>query len=140
MSTPLTLNDLSQASYVSLKTCRKTGISVATPVWWAMSNDQVGYVFSAGEAGKIKRLRQTSKAELALCDVRGKILGPWVTVTAEVVSDSESVTTALRALRAKYGWQMKIADIGSKLTGRFNTRAYIQITAPQFSRANPPAD
>ena len=53
MSTPLTLNDLSQASYVSLKTFRKTGISVATPVWWAMSNDQVGYVFSAGEAGKI---------------------------------------------------------------------------------------
>ncbi len=29
--------------------------------------------------------------------------------------------------RDKYGWQMHLADLGAKLTGKFNNRAYIRI-------------
>jgi len=120
--------ELRSAPYVSLKTFRKSGIAVATPVWWAMAPDNSGYIFSAGHAGKIKRLRNNTQAELALCDVRGNLLGEWVAVHAEVVTQPLQISTALKALRDKYGWQMKIADAGAKLTGKFNKRAYIRIS------------
>lgn len=119
---------LRNAPYVSLKTFRKSGIAVATPVWWAMAPDDSGYIFSAGHAGKIKRLRNNTQAELALCDVRGNLLGDWVAVQAEVVTQPQQISTALKALHDKYGWQMKIADVGAKLTGKFNKRAYIRVS------------
>ena len=117
---------LQSAAYVSLRTYRKSGATVDTPVWCAASDDAL-YVFSAGNAGKVKRLRNSNKAQLAVCDVRGKLLGEWVDAQAEVVTDSASIATALAALRTKYGWQMRLADLGAKLTGKFNKRAYIRI-------------
>ncbi len=84
-------------------------------------------MFSAGDAGKVKRLRNSSRAEVARCDVRGKILGDWYPAVAELVDDADAVHTALQALRKKYGVQMLIADIGARLTGRYNRRAYIRV-------------
>ena len=54
---------LIEARFVSLTTFRKTGVEVATPVWAAFENDRF-YVFSAGEAGKVKRLRRSGDARL----------------------------------------------------------------------------
>ena len=112
------------ANYVSLATFRRDGRKVATPVWFAESEGDF-YIFSAGEAGKVKRLRNSSRAELAECDVRGKLLGDWHAAEAELI-EGEDVQQALKLLRAKYGWQMWLADVGSKLTGKFDRRAYIR--------------
>ena len=117
---------LQSAPYLSFATFRKTGIPVATPVWAAPDGNAM-YIFSAGNAGKIKRLRNSSKARLAECDIRGKLSGDWVDATAEIISDAESIDTALAALRKKYGWKMWLTDIGSKFTGKFNKRAYIRV-------------
>jgi PPOX class probable F420-dependent enzyme len=117
---------LQAASYVNLRTFRKSGAAVDTPVWCAPGDDEELYIFSAGNAGKIKRLRSSDRAELAVCDVRGKLLGEWVHARAEIITDDAAVDRALAALRSKYGWQMKLADIGAKLTGKFGKRAYIR--------------
>lgn len=117
--------------YVSFKTFRRSGAAVATPVWLALGDDNNGYIFSAGNAGKIKRLRNSNLAELAVCDVRGKLLGEWVPVKATVINNPADIATALTALRQKYGWQMKLADVGAKLTGKFNKRAYIRVYQDQ---------
>ena len=85
------------------------------------------YVFSAGNAGKVKRLRNNNKVQLAVCDARGKLLGEWQDATAEIVNDTRAVAAALAALRKKYGWQMWLADVGAKLTAKFNKRSYIRI-------------
>ena len=45
------------APYLSLKTFRKSGASVATPVWFASTGHNQLHVFSAKNAGKIKRIR-----------------------------------------------------------------------------------
>ena len=120
------LETFSSTAYVSLRTYRKSGASVDTPVWGAVSGDTL-YVFSAGQAGKVKRLRNNSQAQLAVCDVRGKLLGEWCDATASIVTDESTIQNALKALRKKYGWQMWMADVGSKLTGKFDKRAYLQI-------------
>ena len=60
--------------------------------------------------------------------MRGKLLGEWVDARAVVVDEGADVDNALRALRKKYGWQMWMADVGSRLTGKYNKRAYIRVT------------
>ncbi len=117
------LQALDKADYLSFATFRKSGEAVATPVWFAEENG-VYYIFSAGEAGKIKRLRNSGRSRMAACTVTGALRGDWVDSEARILPPEEA-HLALSALRRKYGIQMRIADIGSKLTGKFNRRAYI---------------
>ena len=93
---------LQNAKYVNLRTYRNNGSTVDTPVWCAPGEDDELFIFSAGDAGKVKRLRNSSRAH------------------------ANSIEQALTALHNKYGWQMWLADAGAKLTGRFNKRAYIR--------------
>lgn len=116
---------LAKAPYVSLATFRKSGVRVATPVWCAADGEDF-YFFSAGEAGKVKRLRNGDRAQLAVCDARGKLRSGWVDARAVVLEDPSDVASALAALHSKYGWQMWLADAGSRFTGRYHKRAYIR--------------
>jgi PPOX class probable F420-dependent enzyme len=124
---------LARAPYVSLATFRKSGVAVATPVWCAAASSAL-YVFSAADAGKVKRLRNEARARLAPCNVRGKRLGDWVDAQAHIVTDPESIGIALDALRRKYGWQMRMVDWGAKLSGRFDQRTYIRVTPSTSAR------
>ena len=128
----MTLNEnrfdvCARAPYVSLRTFRKSGVPVDTPIWCA-SADGLIYAFSAGAAGKVKRIRNNGHSQICVCDMRGKVLGPWFNCVSEELKDPGQVEIALAALRNKYGWQMRLADWGAKLTGKFSKRAYMSIT------------
>ena len=112
--------------YVSLATFRRDGREVRTPVWIAGGPVRF-YVFSAGDAGKVKRIRNNGRARLATCDVRGKLASDWVDAHARILSDEEEIGAALQALRNKYGLLMKLGDVFAKLSGRFQRRAYLEI-------------
>ena len=112
--------------YVSLATYRRNGAEVRTPVWIAGSADRF-YVFSAGDAGKVKRIRVSSRCILAACDLRGNVTGEWIDAEARIVTEPAVVAVALQALRSKYGFQMRFTDFFAKLSGRFRKRAYIEI-------------
>lgn len=118
--------DPAHEPYVSLATFRRNGVEVKTPVWIAGDGNRY-YVFSAGDAGKIKRLRNDPRVRLAACDLRGNAKGDWVDGRARIVSDDASVAAALAALRRKYGLQMRLTDFFAKLSGRFGKRAYIEV-------------
>ena len=62
----MTQNKLADEKYVSLATFRRSGDKVATPVWVAPDGDDL-FVFSEAKAGKVKRLRNSPRAELAAC-------------------------------------------------------------------------
>jgi PPOX class probable F420-dependent enzyme len=119
-------SSLAAARYLNLATFRKTGAAVETPIWFAESQGRL-YAFSAGNAGKVKRLRRSSQARVAICDVRGRVSGPWIDARARVITDPALIERAYRALRAKYGLQMRIANFFSTLTGRVHTRAVLEI-------------
>jgi PPOX class probable F420-dependent enzyme len=118
------------ARYVSLATRKRDGTEVRTPVWIAERNGR-HYVFSAADAGKVKRVRAQGRAHLAACTAQGRVLGPWVSARARIVADSATVDVAYRALYAKYGWQMRAIDWLSKLTGRYDRRAIIELELDQ---------
>ena len=112
--------------YLSLGTWRKNGTRVPTPVWFAPDGG-VLYAFSAGTAGKVKRLRNSPRACVAHCDWRGTLLGEWQSAQAFLVTDARERTRAFTALRRKYGWQMWIVDVGAWLAGTLASRAVIRI-------------
>ncbi len=121
---------LGDPRYINLRTFRKSGAGVDTPVWCAAVGDRL-FAFSAGDAGKVKRLRNGDAVQVAVCDVRGRLLGDWVDGRAHIVTSGDEIGRALAALRKKYGWQMLLADWGSRLTGRFGQRAYLCITTKE---------
>ncbi len=120
------MSALRDARYLSLATFSKSGVDVETPVWFAESGDRL-WVFSAGDAGKVKRLRNSSRSRVAPCDMRGGILGEWTESVARLVDDPEAIRAAHAARRAKYGWQMSRGDFFSTLSGRLQRRAWIEI-------------
>jgi uncharacterized protein len=118
---------LTDARYFNLATFRRDGREVATPVWFAAA-DGTYYVFSAGDAGKVKRIRAGSRARVAPCDVRGKLLGDWHDANARLVTEAAEVQRAYRALRGKYGLTMAGLDFLARLTGRYQKRQLIAVT------------
>jgi PPOX class probable F420-dependent enzyme len=118
---------LKNADYLSLATFRKSGVAVETPVWFA-EEDDVFYIFSAGDAGKIKRLRNSPRCRIAACTMNGRIIGDRVEAQGRLLTEADDVDAALAALRRKYGWQMTITNIMSRLSGKMDKRAYIAVT------------
>ena len=118
---------LEKANYLSLATFRKSGVAVETPVWFA-DEGGVFYIFSAGNAGKIKRLKNSPRCTIAACTMSGRVTGDRVEAQGRVLTEADDIAAALAALRRKYGWQMMITNIMSRLSGKMSQRAYIAVT------------
>ena len=121
------MDGLDQHRYMSLATFRRTGAEVRTPVWFAVADGRL-YVFTAGDSGKVKRLRHSVRARVAASDARGRVRGAWRDATARIMTEIAAIERARAALRAKYGWQMRLLDLFSWLAGRIQNRAWIEIT------------
>lgn len=117
--------ELLQTPYLSLATFRKSGVAVATPVWFAHDGQHL-FVLSAGEAGKVKRLRNSPRARVAQCTYKGDLLGNWHEAEAKLLTSAE-IPAAHALFTRKYGWQMRSFDFFSRLGGRYHKRAYLKI-------------
>lgn len=120
------IKEFEASEYMSFATLKKSGDYVATPVWFAPLDGSY-YVFSAGDAGKVKRLRNFTDARIARCTATGKITGDAFDADAYLLQGDDEAL-ALKALHLKYGFKMKIADFFSSLTGKKARRAYIRVT------------
>jgi len=120
------IGELDRHRYMSLATFRRSGAEVATPVWFAAANGRL-YVFTAEQSGKVKRLRHSSRARVAPSDARGWVRGAWRDASARIVTEPRSIERARAALESKYGWQMRVTDLLSRLTGRINHRAWLEL-------------
>jgi hypothetical protein len=112
--------------YISLVTFRRDGSSVATPVWYAAIGSKL-YVFTDGTSYKVARLRRDQRIRVAQCGVGGTVTGPWHDGAGRIVTDAGLESRAYRALHAKYGWQMRLVDLTSRLAGRIGRRAILEL-------------
>ena len=119
------IKDFEAGEYMSFATLKKSGDFVATPVWFAPLDGSY-YVFSAGNAGKVKRLRNFTDAKIARCTATGRITGEEFEADAYLLEGADEAT-ALKALHLKYGFKMKITDLLSSLTGKKAKRTYIRV-------------
>jgi PPOX class probable F420-dependent enzyme len=113
---PNRLTPFAHQKYLNLKTSRKAGVPVATPVWFAEAHGTL-YIYSLANAGKVKRIRNNPKVRIAPCNVRGHPTGDWVDATARVL-DAQGAARGHQLLNQKYGWLKRLGDVFSRLRRR----------------------
>jgi PPOX class probable F420-dependent enzyme len=105
--------------YISLKTFRKNGIGVSTPVWFGESAGKL-YVMTRSISGKYKRIRNNRKVTIAPCTIRGVVTGAEIVAGARILPAAESAV-AWQTIRRKY-WAARIPFLW------WRTDAYLEIS------------
>jgi len=94
------------AQYVALTTYRRDGTPVTTPVWAAAEGESL-YLFSNAAAGKVKRLRNSSRAAIAPCTATGTITGAQLPAEAFNLANDQ-MPKVWRLLTKKYGMAARL--------------------------------
>ena len=103
--------------YLNLETFRKSGVSVKTPVWFVKDADTL-FVRTIADSGKVKRIRNSGKVNVAPCKVDGTLVGEWVPAAAREVKDQEVDRKVDRLLGKKYGLMKTMFAWMSAVKGR----------------------
>ncbi|MFC9896050.1 PPOX class F420-dependent oxidoreductase [Nocardia sp. NPDC127579] len=119
------LDDLAAGKYLLLTTFRRDATPVPTPVW-VMRDGAALAVWSAADAGKVQRIRNSGRVTVASCDWRGKPLGASVSGIAEVLTPGASAHF-VALMKRKYGLAARIGLAGSALRGGSKRMAGIRI-------------
>jgi uncharacterized protein len=93
------LKQFKDQQFLSLETFRKNGSGVKTPIWFAQEGDAL-YLWTVGDSGKIKRIRNNSRVNIAPCQRFGEVTGAWVTAQA-MVDDSAAAVQHVESLLSK---------------------------------------
>ncbi len=117
---------LDDAEYINFRSFRRDGSAADTPVWCAPLDGKL-VIFTLREAYKLKRIAREPKVQIAKCDVRGKLLGPWLDGRAQRVDDPAVEARAYAALDRKYGLRMRVGTLLSSLVGRAKRRVVAEI-------------
>ncbi|MEE8394491.1 MAG: PPOX class F420-dependent oxidoreductase [bacterium] len=118
---------LAAAKYISVTTFRRDGRAVATPVWVVGVGDAL-YCYSAGDAGKVKRIRANPRVHLAPCTFKGVALGETREGEGALCDDAGERRRAFSALARKYGVIYRVLSFFSFLAGRIGKRAVLRLT------------
>lgn len=119
------LDELHRARYASLRTFRRDGTAVDTPIWFAEHANSL--VFRTKVGPKTKRLAIRPDVELTACDYRGRVPAGAMTYhgRATILSGSEA-RQANRELHRRYGWQWNIVPL-LKIPGVTNTHLELSL-------------
>ncbi len=111
------LEEIKTQKYISLETYRKNNQTVKTPVWFVIKDDLI-YVVTRSKTGKVKRLKNNLQVKFAVCSIKGKVTGEWISGTAKILDESQT-KEAVKMRDKKYGLMAKIAKFLSKSKGEF---------------------
>lgn len=111
--------------YAVVVTFRRNGDVVPSPVWFGVDAKGHGYLKTRHDAGKVKRLRNDSRALIARSNMRGKPTEPVIRGTGRVLP-TEEWTHAEETVAAAYGAGRRISE--RVLGGPEEMGAYIEIT------------
>lgn len=92
--------------FFALRTFRRDGSAVATPIWLAAAGGR-WYAYTPNRSWKVSRVRRDPRVEVAASDFEGRPFGPWRPGRARALHRGES-RIATRALTAKYGNRFRL--------------------------------
>ena len=120
-----TFDEVSKAQYVLLTTFTKDGRPKPTPIWIARDGDRA-LVITEKNAWKVKRIRNTPRVTLAICDMRGNVKSETIEAVATVLDESQT-ETVYQAINRRYGIVGRIFNFFSKLRGGANRTIGLEI-------------
>ena len=117
-----TFDEIAKAKYVLLTTFTKDGKPKPTAIWAAPDGDRL-LVMTEDDSWKVRRIRNTPRVTLAICDVRGNPRSESIDAVGRVLDKSEA-PAVVRAVQKRYGllgWlfvsYMKLRGLDKKSVG-----------------------
>jgi uncharacterized protein len=119
--------DVAKAQYVLLTTFTKDGRPKPTPIWAANDGDRL-LVITQAKSWKVKRIRNTPRVTLAICDMRGNPKSEPIEATATILDKSQT-GAVYDAIAHEYGIVGKVFNLFSKWRGGMNTNVGLELRA-----------
>ena len=121
------LKQFKEQEFLSLETFRKNGIGVKTPVWFAQEGSKL-YIWTIGDSGKIKRIRNNPQVNIAPCKRFGKVTGEWMAAQASVDDSAAAVQHIEVLLRRKLGFGFAVFRLIDRLRDRWKGSHRVCVT------------
>lgn len=102
-----------EARFLALTTFRKNGQGVTTPVWFVEREGKL-YVRTGDRSGKVKRIRNDPRVQVAPALRPGHLLAEARPGQARILSPEELLEVN-RELSRRYGLQKKLVDFALRL-------------------------
>jgi uncharacterized protein len=122
-----TFAEVSKARYILLTTFTKDGRPKPTAVGAAPDGDRL-LVHTEEDSWKVKRIRNTPRVTVAVCDMRGRPKGEPVEAVAKVLDKAEAADVQ-RAITKQYGLFGRLFDVYLKVRGLDKKSVGVEIKA-----------
>ena len=123
-----TFAEITKAEYILLTTFTKDGRPKPTAVWAAPDEKGRLVVITVEKSWKVKRIRNTSRVTLAICDRAGKPKSEAIEATAAILDKSET-GAVYDAIAKRYGLLGKVFNLFSKLKGGMKNNVGLELKA-----------
>jgi uncharacterized protein len=107
-----TFDEISNAKYLLLTTFTKDGRPKPTPIWAAPDGDRL-LVSTEEGSWKVKRIRNTPRVTLAVCDMRGNPKSEAIDAAATILDKSQT-GLVYDAIGKRYGLVGRVFNLFSK--------------------------
>lgn len=124
---PVTFADIAKSDYILLTTFTKDGRAKPTPIWAAPDGDRL-LIITAEKSWKVKRIRNTPRVRLAICDMRGNVKSEEIDATATILDKSQT-GEVYDAIGKRYGLLGKTFNVFSKLRGGMKNNVGLELKA-----------
>lgn len=111
-----TFAEIAKSDYLLLTTFTKDGRPKPTPVWAAADDGGRLLVITQESSWKVKRIRNTPRVTLAVCDLRGRPKGETIEAVATVLDQAHN-GAVYAAIGKRYGIIGRVFNVFSKLRG-----------------------
>ncbi|MGA9493562.1 MAG: PPOX class F420-dependent oxidoreductase [Mycobacterium sp.] len=122
-----TFADVAKAQYVLLTTFTKDGRPKPTAIWAAPDGDRL-LVITQAKSWKVKRIRNTPRVTLAICDRQGRPKSEAIEATATIL-DTSKTGHVYDAIGRRYGLIGKVFNVVSKLRGGMQNNVGLELRA-----------
>jgi len=117
-------------NYISLRTGKKNGRKVATPLWFIVfpEQPQTLYAFTNQRSAKVKRIENYPRGEIALCNFKGDVRSDWI--ASEIIANTTNslLSRVMKKMYRKYFLQILIIEILSRISNRRSDWIILQIS------------
>jgi uncharacterized protein len=122
-----TFQDVAKAQYVLLTTFTKDGRPKPTPIWAANDGGRL-LMITQRKSWKVKRIRNTPRVTLAICDMSGHPKSEAIEAAATIL-DASQTGLVYDAIGREYGIVGKVFNAFSKLRGGMQNNVGLEVRA-----------
>jgi uncharacterized protein len=122
---PVTFADVAKSDYILLTTFTKDGRPKPTAIWAAPRGDGL-VAISQEKSWKVKRIRNTPRVTLAVCDIRGRAKSEAIEATAAIL-DKSHTGAVYDAIGREYGLIGRAFNLFSKLRGGMQNNVGLEL-------------